>query len=166
MAIDVGWQQILRQGLGMLLLVLAVSTAHAHEKIQQILAMPEEPPGVVIEIVTGDDDGLGVLMPKVQEWVQRLNTRFPDMPVAVVTHGREQFALQTRAQDSDPQVHSISKQLNAQGVSVHVCGTYAGWEGLSDEDFPEYVDVAAAGPAQINDYRSLGFILVKLTEAP
>jgi len=33
---------------------------------------------------------------------------------------------------------------------------------VSAEEFPGFVDVAAAGPAQINDYRALGYILITL----
>jgi hypothetical protein len=43
-------------------------------------------------------------------------------------------------------------------VPVHVCGTYAGWRGLTEEDFPEHINVSASGPAQINDYKSVGYL--------
>ena len=51
-------------------------------------------------------------------------------------------------------------------IPVYVCGTYAGWRGLSDEDFPDYVNVAAAGPAQINDFVALGYSRVLVRHQP
>jgi hypothetical protein len=47
---------------------------------------------------------------------------------------------------------------------VHVCGTHAGWYGVTPEDFPDYVDVTTAGPAQINDYEAMGYELIVLPE--
>jgi len=47
-------------------------------------------------------------------------------------------------------------------IQLHVCGTYAAWNNVSEEEFPDYVDVTAAGPATINDYISLGYILIKI----
>jgi predicted ATPase len=32
------------------------------------------------------------------------------------------------------------------------------------EDFPDYINVSAAGPIQINDYEELGYELVVLTD--
>ena len=78
-----------------------------------------------------------------------------------MTHGREQFALTQKKQASNQAEHQIVKSLTQdEHIPVHVCGTYAGWRGLHPEDFPAYVDVAAAGPAQINDYKSLGYLLL------
>ena len=54
------------------------------------------------------------------------------------------------------------RSLLADDITVHVCGTHASWRGKVDEDFPDYVDVAVSGPAQINDYQALGYELVVL----
>lgn len=134
------------------------------QKISEILALPAEPEGVVIEIVTYSEEGLNWALPKAQGYVKRLRQRFPELHIAIVTHGREQFALQKKDQAAQKKVHSITQQLVSDDkVPVHVCGTYAGWKGVTEEDFPKYVDVAAAGPATINDYRALGYTLVKIT---
>jgi sulfur relay (sulfurtransferase) complex TusBCD TusD component (DsrE family) len=62
-------------------------------------------------------------------------------------------------------MHQAVQQLvREEGVPVHVCGTHAEWRGVTAEQFPEYVDVAAAGPAQINDYRALGYALVVVSD--
>lgn len=152
---------------GMLALCWAgLTSAYAIEgerQIDQILARDQPPPGVLFETVTGDDDALETLLPRIQAWVERLNARFPDLPIAVVTHGREQFALEKTQQGVQAKVHSITRALGEQDVSLHVCGAYAGWDGLTREDFPDYVDFAASGPAQVNDYLALDYVLIKLT---
>jgi len=132
--------------------------ANSDQAVEQLLQLNEAPDGVVFEIVTGDPEGLQWALPLTRSYIEKIRQRFPDIPLAVVTHGQEQFALQKQASNEQQQVHQLVQSLTAeQNVPVHVCGTYAGWRGLTEEDFPDYVDVAAAGPAQINDYVSLGY---------
>ncbi len=95
--------------------------------------------------------------------IERLRERFPDLPVAIVSHGTEQFSLTRENRKNTPELHEGIEQLvTDQDVDVHVCGTHAGWFGVLPEDFPDYVDVAAAGPATINDYRALDYVLIEL----
>ena len=129
--------------------------------LNDILTLTEAPDGVVIEIVTGDSAGLSWALPKSQEYVSQLRQRFKDLPIAILTHGSEHFALTRKYKAANKKEHKAVRSLiQDSDVQIHVCGTYAGWRGLSDEDFPDYVDVAAAGPAQINDYISLGYLLL------
>lgn len=129
--------------------------------IQPILDLKEAPDGVVIEIVTSDDDALEWALPRAQQYVKQLRQRFPQLPIAIVTHGEEMFAMLKSDADSYREVHrGVQSLVKDQDVELHVCGTFAGWKGNVDEDFPEYVNVAAAGPAQINDYVALGYRLV------
>ena len=132
--------------------------AGSQQAVEKILQLEEEPAGVVFEIVTGDSEGLNWALPLTRNYIDKLRQRFPELHIAVVTHGQEQFALQKSASEEQQQVHQqVQSLMNEQNVPVHVCGTYAGWRGLSDEDFPDYVDVAAAGPAQVNDYLAIGY---------
>lgn len=148
-------------GLIALLALSNLSYANPHaEEIEKILAQKEEPMGVVFEIVTSKSNSLDWALPLVNGYIDKLKNKFPEIDVVIVTHGSEQFALTTDKAKKQTKVHSLTQQLNKQGVQLHVCGTYAGWRGLTDEDFPEYVNVAAAGPAQINDYVSVGYQLV------
>ena len=148
------------------LIFVIITTATAPvlaDEIDDILAGETAPPGTVFEIVSGDHDLLRDLLPAIQNNIHRLHKRFPGLDIAIVTHGEEQFALTTNNRENDPGLHSIAETLvDDQQVSLHVCGTYAAWNGISPEDFPEFVDVAAAGPAQINDYRALGYIVITL----
>lgn len=133
------------------------------EEVEKLLALKEAPAGVVFEIVTGESNSLEWALPEMQNYIKELRAKFPDLEIAIVTHGDEQFALKKSNNNKHKKVHSITQQLvQKNNVPLHVCGTYAGWKGVSEEDFPDYVDVAAAGPATINDYISLGYILIKL----
>ena len=83
-----------------------------------------------------------------------------------MTHGREMFTLQNRDIDANQHVHNqVQSLIQDKKVSLHACGTYAGWRGLTREDFPAYVDVTASGTATINDYVALGYVKV-IIQAP
>lgn len=133
----------------------------ARSTLESILKMKEAPSGVVFEIVTGAANGLKWALPRTKDYIAQLKKKFPDLAIAVVTHGNEQFALQEKNAGKYKKVHSITQQLVAEDIPVHVCGTFASWRDVTEEAFPDYVDVAAAGPATINDYIALGYILIK-----
>jgi intracellular sulfur oxidation DsrE/DsrF family protein len=137
--------------------------AFAAAEVEALLAADEPPPGVIFEIVSGDADALGQLLPVLRTDIARLRARFPGLPVAVVSHGQEQFALTSRHKAKQPELHAIAENMvTGEDVDLHVCGAHAGWFGLDPEDFPDYVDVSASGPAQINDYRALDYVLITL----
>ena len=137
---------------------LPVSATGYHEHVDSIIAESEAPEGIVFEIVTGDPDGLRWALPEAKKAIDKLRAKFPGLDIAVVTHGREQFALQKKYKENFKQVHSLTESLvKDSGVDLHVCGTYAEWHNVAANEFAEYADVAAAGPAQINDYVKLGY---------
>ncbi|MEJ2509259.1 MAG: hypothetical protein P8009_07255 [Gammaproteobacteria bacterium] len=132
-------------------------------QVDALLAEPEAPPGVVFEVSTTDSEALGWALPQINREAARLRARFPKLPMAVVTHGREQFALQREHRTGNESVHRQVESLVAdQDIPVHVCETFAGWRGVSAEQFPDYVDVAPEGPAQIHNYEELGYIRVRV----
>lgn len=139
--------------------------AHADsaKDIAGIIARDEAPAGVVFEVVQNREGALEWAIPQVKGYAQQLRNRFPKIQIAVVTHGREQFALlkENAEKYSDVQsgVRSLSKEDD---IPVHVCGTHASWLEKQPEDFPDYVNVAPSGPAQIRNYRELGYVLVVL----
>jgi len=133
------------------------------DTVEALLAAGEAPAGVVFEVVSGDEDALGELLPVLKSDIERLRARYPDLPVAIVSHGTEQFALTRENRKNASELHAITEELiTDKAVDVHVCGSHAGWYDIQPEDFPDYVDVAASGPAQINDYRALGYVLIVL----
>ena len=155
------------RGLRTLLLLCSVwwSPGNALANDVETLLAQERPAGVVFEIIAGSISMLDDSLPRLRRDIERLRERFPDLPVAIVSHGREQFAL-TRANRSEHSVaHDLVQQLvDEERVDVHVCGTHAGWFDIEPEDFPDYVDVSATGPAQINDYLALDYELIVIDE--
>jgi intracellular sulfur oxidation DsrE/DsrF family protein len=140
--------------------------AEANHTLDHLLKQNEAPEGVVFEIITDDDDGLEWAIPRTQQYIKQLHEKFPRLAIAVVTHGSEMFALQNRDIDVNRDVHNqVQSLIQDENVSLHACGTYAGWRGLASEDFPAYVDVTASGPATINDYVALGFVKIIIEEA-
>lgn len=148
-----------------LLFLPLVACASSGTSIERILASNKAPAGVVIEIVTGDQDGLRWALPLAKSYIKRLRHRYPGLSISIVTHGREQFALQKTKNKTQNKIHSLTQSLKKEDVPLHICGTFAGWEGLSEEDFPRYVDVSPAGPAQINDYLALDYKLIVINSS-
>lgn len=148
------------------LLVLTGSAVGAPLTLDALLARKVAPPGVVFEIVDREPAALKLALPWVKQAAQRLKARFPGVPMALVTHGQEMFALQTAKRADNQAVHQIAQSLSRDdGIQVHVCETYAGWRGMAAEDFPSYVDVAPEGPAQIRNYEALDYVRLVVPRA-
>ena len=156
----------LLKALSSFLLFSIVVTAQAsphREKIDELLAQQPAPTGVVFEIASSDSDALRWAIPLIKNYTDELRKKIPGLEVAVVTHGREQFALQESNEKNYQQVHDSVKALASEdNVPVHICETFASWKNVAAEEFPSYVNVSATGPQQVNDYLDLGYSLVKL----
>lgn len=148
------------------LLALMHPAAAAPLTLEALLAQPKAPHGVVFEIVDRDPGALEVALPWVKQAAQKLKARHPALPMALVTHGQEMFALQTGARTGNPAVHRMAESLSREdGIPVHVCETYAGRRGLAAEDFPDYIDVAPTGPTQIRNYEALDYVRLVVPKA-
>ena len=158
------YHKIFTYVLTLFLLIPLSSCAKDGKTLDDILALENKPAGVVIEIVTWDGDNLEWALPRAKEYIQQLRDKFPKLSIAIVTHGAEQFALTKENQQDKKEIHQLVKSLGNDDVPVHVCETFAGWRGLTAEDFPDYVNVAAAGPAQINDYIAIGYELIVIDD--
>ncbi len=145
-----------------LLLVGPTVQAGNQEIIEQLLARDDAPFGVVFEIVERDPDALQWAIPAINRYVQQLRKHFPDIGLAVVSHGREEFALMKNQQVDNAEIHQVVQSLVADDVPVHVCGTHASWRGKTADDFPDYVDVTPAGPTAIHNYEAMGYVLIEL----
>lgn len=141
--------------------------ADSAQEVDALIARDAAPSGVVFEIVQNYETALEWAAPQVKQYAQRLRARFPELHIAVVTHGREQFALLKGNAEKYRGLQSGMRELvKDQNVAVHVCGTHASWYDKQPEDFPDYIDVAPSGPVQIRNYRALGYVLVVLRPAP
>jgi intracellular sulfur oxidation DsrE/DsrF family protein len=139
-----------------------------HPQVQMILDSSIAPEGVVFEIETLDAVALQNLTPFVLQQINLIKAVFPEVDIAVVSHGVEEFALLKQSQSQFAGLHQLLNDLVAQkGVSVHVCGAVAGLKALAQEDFPDFVSFSASGMAQVNDYKALGYTIVNIqTLAP
>lgn len=147
-----------------LLLPFTLAQASNQDDINDILAMEQSPIGVVFEVVEGDSDALEWAIPAINKYVSQLRKRFPDIGLAVVSHGSEQFGLMKSKQKEKAEVHKTVQSLVANDVPVVVCGTHASWRGKKASDFPDYVEVAPAGPTEIRNYEEMGYQLIVLEE--
>ena len=140
--------------------------ADSASEVAAIIARNEAPLGVVFEIAQNRETAWDGVASQVNRYAQQLRARFPQLKIALVTHGREQFALLKDNTDKYRSIQSAVRELvKDQDIAVHVCGTHASWYEKQPEDFPDYIDVAPSGPAQINNYRELGYLLVILRPA-
>lgn len=150
--------------LNTIFLVFIFSSTHAWSSdVDDLLSAKQAPAGVVFEIVSGDSGLLSTLLPDVKIDIERLRERFPDIPIAIVTHGSEQFDLTIKNREKESKAHNLVENLvKSDNVDVHVCGTHASWFNVAPEDFPDYVDVTPAGPTQINNYEEIGYEVIVL----
>ena len=140
----------------------AAQALSADREVDRLLAAGEAPPGVVFEVIEGREDALGLVLPAVRRYVAALRSRWPELDIAVVSHGNEEFGLTREAAAELPEVHSMVQQLGEQKVPVHVCEAYATMKGVGADDFPAYVSVSPHGPSQVADYESLGYVRIRV----
>ena len=129
--------------------------------IDTILSKSNAPDGVVFELIGSEDSKyLPNSLTKVEAYKTQLKKKFPDIEIAVVAHGAEQFELTKDNAIKEKKSHDLVKRITLDDVPVHICETHASWRDVGAEDFPEYVTVSAQGPIQIKQYQELGYLLV------
>ena len=129
--------------------------------ITHILALEKAPLGVVFE-VAGKDDGeyLPKALANIENYKQQLKQTFPDIQIAVVTHGLEQFELMSEKTTKYPQAHGLAESLVKSDTPVYICGAHAASRGVETSEFPEYISIADRAPLQIERYQAQGYLLV------
>lgn len=135
---------------------------YSHPEISRLLQSDEMPAGVVIEVISWDPDTWDWATPMITQFRDQLDQRFPGIDVAVVSHGAEQFLLTRDNLANQPTTLAGLTDLTEQGVDFHVCGTHSEWRGVDESEYADLINVSASGPAQINDYKNLGYKLVIL----
>ena len=158
-------KQSLRQYLTLTFILLSALTgfAHANEaKVKKVLAMEAAPDGIVFEVVSGNKDYLKTALDRFELYQKQLKEKFPDIELAIVSHGSEQFSLTKQNKEAFKDTHQQVQRITQGDVPVHICETHASWYDISAEDFPDYVSVSSQGPQQIRDYQELGFLLIIL----
>lgn len=146
----------------MFLLCLLTGSASANpDAISSLLLKDDPPAGVVFEVVQGDPDGLNWAIPKIRGYIKQLRARFPDIPVAVISHGQEQFSLLQENSRANEETHALAKAFLAEEeLPIQVCGNHAGMYGHRPDDYPDYVEVVDAAPRQVRRYRDEGYEVI------
>ena len=145
-----------------ILIVISLAGNHvasaSNDELKRIFASENTPAGVVFEIVDRDDEYLERAIPWVNQQIISLRARFPQLDIAVVSHGSEQFALLKDADVAYPEIHSnVQRLISDHDIKLELCLGHANMRGFNQEDFPDYVDIEASGPSQIAAYESLGY---------
>lgn len=148
-----------------LLLLPAACIKSGQVGIDQILSSNTPPAGVVFEVASGDDEGLKWALPLLQSYTNQLREKYPEIGLAVVFHGEEQFQLTKESSHYFPEAHEQVKTLvYDQGINIHVCGNYAASSGFNEDDFVDEIDVADRGPAKIKNYENAGYVVLVVSK--
>ena len=140
-----------------------VGFAQANEaQVKKVLAMDVAPDGIVFEVVSGDKAYLKTALDRFEAYQKQLKEKFPNIELAIVSHGSEQFSLTKQNKAAFKDTHKQVQRITEGDVPVHICETHASWYDISAEDFPDYVSVSSQGPQQIRDYQELGLLLIVL----
>ncbi len=142
--------------------LLLMTTHVSAELLNDVLQLEESPVGIVIEVTKADGDALHEHLIEVRTASDAIRQKFPGLPIAIVSHGHEQFALTSANAGKYRALHADVEDLVKNDIDVHVCGTHASWYDIAPEDYPEFIDVTHAGPAQINDYLNIGYVQLEL----
>jgi len=135
--------------------------ANDQQKVDNIIALEKAPVGVLFELI-GRENGkyLPEGLKKVEAYKAQLEKKFPDIKVAVVTHGSEQFELTKDNAIEQSKTHNIVKRITAENVPVHVCANHASWRGKTEIDFPDYVLASSGAGSQMKEYQDKGYIRI------
>ncbi len=150
------------------MLLMGVSHSETEEVLPEqeeidLVVIGEEPTGVLFVVMEQDEEALQWVLPRILHYTRQLKGVWKDLPIAVVSHGEEMFGLLAELSGLYPHVHkNLQLLVNQYGVAFHICGSFASMSDVAASEFPDYVDVVPFGPAQIADYRQLGFVLVSV----
>ena len=144
----------------------SAAAGYSHPQVEQLLAAEHEPDGVVFEVLAWDRNTWSWAAPMIADLRGQLRQKYPDLPVAIVSHGGEQFQLTQERAAQQPGAIAQLTGLVGEGVDLHVCGAHSLWNQVPLDDYIDIVDVAPSGPARVNDYVALGYTLILLRDPP
>lgn len=129
------------------------------------LLSKEQPEAIVFLVMEYDEEALTWVLPRVLHYTRKLRQRWAGLEIIILSHGDEMVALQTEYQDLYPVIHQQVKELISEyELSFQVCGTYARMSDISESQFPSYIDVVPFAPAEIENYRIMGYQMLHLEQ--
>jgi len=136
---------------------------YTHPSVNRLIQANNEPVGVVFELIESDKRTWTWAAPMIKDLKDQLKAKYPDIEIAVVSHGREQFQLtKKRAKRQKAAISILEDLVRKEDVGLHVCGTHSSWYDIPTSSYIDIVDVAVSGPAKINDYINLDYQLIIL----
>ncbi|MGD8742057.1 MAG: hypothetical protein PVH46_01410 [Granulosicoccaceae bacterium] len=151
--------------LSMALFLMSPSWADSDvEDIQQILSRDKAPVGVVFEIASTDKDFLTRVLPVISNHASHLRRRFPDIKLAIVSHGLEQFSL-TKDEAGQGIQKKVARLVREHDIPLHVCATFASAHGVDRDAFIAVVNVVQAAATRVDRYEDEGYERVFLEPA-
>ena len=148
----------------LMLLAWPACAGSTDDRIEELLALQTAPAGVVFDVDEWDIDALKWGIPLIRDYVDRLRKRFPEIEIAVVSHGDEEFALLKRARDNYESVHQGVEALVDDQVPVHICAGHAIMNGYSESGFVDYVERVSSGVETIAKYQMRGFVHIPVEQ--
>ena len=133
------------------------------EEINALIARESAPEGVVFTVMEDQEDALEWVLVRLKHYTSQLRQRFPNLEIAVVSHGDEILSLPEQQREQYPEIHqALVKILREFDISFHICESFASMNDLDASEFPDYVDVVPFGPSKIQDYKQVGFEMISL----
>ncbi len=127
------------------------------------ISRQERPEGIVFLVMEQDEEALKWVLPRVAHYTRQLRNKWRGLPVVVLSHGDEMFALTGEYQALYPELHrDLRRLVEEHDVLFQVCGSYAAMSDVTASAFPSYVDVVPFAPTEIENYRALGFKMLNL----
>ena len=123
------------------------------------------PAGVLLLVMEHDEEALQWVLPRVIRYVGQLRAKWRELPVVLLSHGDEMFALRSEYDALYPGIHQMARELvENQGVLFNVCEAWASNEGVAWDEFPDFIDVVPFAPAEIENYRNLDFKVINIEQ--
>ena len=132
------------------------------DQVKKLLAQKTAPVGVVFEVVSWEEDYLKTALDAIEGYQKQLKAKFPDIKLAIVTHGNEQFSLTEANKKKYKDTHKQVQRITETEVPVLICAAHAGMRAVDVKAFPKYVSISARAPEEIANYQSLGYVLIIL----
>ncbi|MGY3572404.1 DsrE family protein [Vibrio sp. SCSIO 43135] len=145
-----------------LMLVSSFAFAQSEQQVAEIISSDSPPVGVVFEVMEWEEGTFTGILNQISHFSDTLKAKHPNIEVAVVSHGSEQFALLKENQGSQSGVHDLTQSLVSNGISVEVCATHASWYGKDASDFADHVEVVERAPMAIRAYQEKGYVLIRM----
>lgn len=126
--------------------------------VQELIDFNQEPHGVVLELESDDKTFALSRTDLIVAQIKALKDKYPRLDVVLLSHGAELHAFSLQGKH----LETYSQLVKEGKVMIHVCEVTAGLIGLNPEDFPDFIDVAPSGTAQLNDYIKLEYDVVRI----